>query len=144
MSEQEIQQLLHESPLTEVKERPGGKTALYSVGFIFGFKLRQKLRTVDELEMEVYISHLRSVLAARECDRGSLAENIAQLCEMYVLKELKMASHRLVKLRQKRFEGYFTYPVGRCFGKTLYRRVPARVDYDDITILNHSLPPKTP
>jgi hypothetical protein len=104
VSEQE--ELLHESPLANVHERPGGKVALYSVGFIFGFKLRQILRTVDESEMEAYISHLRNVSAARECDRdrGRSVEGIARLCELYVLKESKKASRRLLELRQERFK----------------------------------------
>jgi hypothetical protein len=137
MTEQEIQDLLG-SPLAKVQERPENRTALHSVGFIFGFKLRQKLYTVNESEMEVYISHLRSVSAALEGDSGSLAEVIALLCEMYIYKELKKSTRQLVKLRRERFEGYFTFPVGRCFGKTLYRRVPARVDYNYITNLHPS------
>lgn len=130
MSKQEIQELLHESSLVKVQEYPSGKTAWRSIGFIFGFKLRQKLFTVNEVEMRVYISHLQSVWAAREGDRGNLAEAIARLCEMFVFKELKETNSRLAKLRQERSQGCFTYPVARCFGKALYRRVP---DYDDIS-----------
>lgn len=137
MSEQEIQDLIG-SPLAKVQERPDNRTTMFSVGFIFGFKLRQKLYTVNESEMEVYISHLRSVSTARESTKGGLAEFFARLCEMYIYKELKKSTRQLVKLRQERFEGYFTFPVGRCFGKTLYRRVPARVDYNDITNLHPS------
>jgi hypothetical protein len=104
MSEPEIQQLLHGDPLANVQERAGGKTALYSVGFIFGFKLRQTLRKVDAPEMEAYISHLQNVSAARECDGGRLVELIARLHEMYLLKEMKKTSRQLAQMPQERFE----------------------------------------
>jgi hypothetical protein len=95
-------ELLHGGSSANVRERAGGKTTLYSVGYIFGFKLRQTLRMVDESEMEAYISHLRNVLAARECDSGRLVEVIAWLCEMYVLKESEKTSRRIAKLREER------------------------------------------
>lgn len=101
MREREIQQLLHRDPLANVHERAGGKTALYSVGFIFGFKIRQTLHMVDESEMEAYILHLRNVSAAWECDGGRLVKVIARLYEMYVLKESKKPSRRLATLRKE-------------------------------------------
>jgi hypothetical protein len=103
MSEQEFQKLLHESPSVEAQERPTGKTVLYSIGFIFGFKLRQKLRTVNERELELYITHLRSVSAMREYNRGSLACGIAWRYKMYVFKELKKTSRQLAKSQKKTF-----------------------------------------
>lgn len=103
MSEQQIQRLLPGGSLANMRERAGGKTTLYSVGFIFGFKLRQTVRMVDESEMEAYVSHLRNVLAARECDSGGLVEVIARLCEMYILKESEKTSRQIAKLRQEHF-----------------------------------------
>lgn len=40
MNDQEFRQLLHGDQLADVQERSGGKTAWYSIGFIFGYKLR--------------------------------------------------------------------------------------------------------
>lgn len=99
MSEQ-IRTLLHERLRAKVQERLDGKTLLYSLGFIFGFRLRQKLHTMNESELEVYASHLRNVAAARDGDR--LEEVIARLCRMYVLKELKNANRQLAKLQKER------------------------------------------
>lgn len=102
MGDQEYQQL-HGDSSEYVRGGLEGKTAWYSVGFIFGFKLRQILCAVDESEIEVYISHLRNVSAAREYDGDRLVEVTARLCEGYVRKESRAVSRRLVKLRQERF-----------------------------------------
>jgi hypothetical protein len=104
MSEQEVQELLlHGSPAQLIKMQVTGGKTLYSVGFIFGFKLRQKLRTVNDLEMEVYISHLR-IVSARECNGRNLTGAIARLCELYALKELKKTRRHLTNMLQERFE----------------------------------------
>lgn len=103
MSDQEYQQL-HGDSSEYVPGGLEGKTAWYSVGFIFGFKLRQILCAVDESEIEAYISHLRNVSAAREYEGDRLVEVTARLCEGYVRKESKAASRWLIKLRQQRLE----------------------------------------
>ena len=98
MKEQEIQPLLHGDLLVNMQECADRKTALYSIGFIFSFWLRQTLYMVDESEMEAYVLHLQNVSAVWECDGGGGVEFIARQCAMYVLKESKEMSYWLAKL----------------------------------------------
>lgn len=100
MSDQDIQQLLHGDPLANGQECSRETTAWYSVGFIFGFKIRQTLHL--ESEMAAYIWHLQKVSTARDGDESKVRETILRLCQTYALKELKKTRHRLAKLRQER------------------------------------------
>jgi hypothetical protein len=101
MSEQEMQGLLSGNQFAvNARDRVKRKGALYSVGFIFGYKLRWALGILKESEMEVYIWHLRS-LSTRDYSDGKLVEVVACGCETYILEELRKAMHQLAELRQR-------------------------------------------
>jgi hypothetical protein len=102
MIEQESQELLRDSRSVCVKECATPRKTWFSVGFIFGYKLRQAIVTRDESSMELYLLHLRRVSEMRDGSGEGVVERAAWLCGTYAMKELETASRQLAGLRQQK------------------------------------------
>lgn len=102
MKEPENQELLRGSRPARVRECATRKKAWFSVGFVFGYKLRQAAGIRDKSKMEVYLLHLRQVARMRDGGGDGLMERAAWHCGTYAMKELEKASRQLADFRQHR------------------------------------------
>lgn len=102
MNEPENQELLRSSWSAHVRECALHKKMWFSVGFIFGYKLRQALGIRDRSPIERYHLHLRRVARMRDGGGDGLMERAAWQCGTYAMKELEKASRQLADFCQHR------------------------------------------